>query len=245
MFPTDQELRTFLLAQDPLEMREVLDLWDHYSGLPGLLQGIGYVYNSKTRQYTHALSRRVISSEQLRQAVRRVSDEMNLRMRRETQRLISGIVILLAWQAHIRSMMKTLYLTIWLVSIGGFPFDGSLSRDLFFIAVWTQFQWLDNVVNEIALEHLALDGRLMSRIGMYGQWGNALWQDLLLEHAKHRYRLAKRVLGPNENHCHDGVRPGCVELALMGWMPIQAMIPIGEATCLSNCRCVLVFRERV
>jgi hypothetical protein len=53
---------------------------------------------------------------------------------------------------------------------------------------------------------------------------------------------AKRVLRAAE-HCHNSAAtPGCLELAQKGFVPIEEMVPIGNATCRNWCRCYIVYR---
>jgi hypothetical protein len=51
---------------------------------------------------------------------------------------------------------------------------------------------------------------------------------------------AQRILDPDANHCMTNPEkgtPGCPELAQEGFVPIEDVVPIGEATCRQNCRC--------
>jgi hypothetical protein len=56
------------------------------------------------------------------------------------------------------------------------------------------------------------------------------------------YDEARRVLRAAE-HCRDTeLTPGCLELAAQGWMPVDQMTPIGDATCMQWCRCYIEYR---
>ena len=63
---------------------------------------------------------------------------------------------------------------------------------------------------------------------------------------------ARRILDPGALHCDvdpEAGTPSCVDLAVdeMGeplpWQPIEEVVPIGEATCRSRCRCWIEYRR--
>jgi hypothetical protein len=91
--------------------------------------------------------------------------------------------------------------------------------------------------------------RAVSRAGSYGSYGNALYQNMKLDLSYlHGHVEGRRVLGMNEDHCHDSVYhneaiPGCIELAELGWMPLTQVVPLGGATCRGNCLCTIETRR--
>jgi len=57
---------------------------------------------------------------------------------------------------------------------------------------------------------------------------------------------ARRILDPKAEHCaRDETRgtPGCPELVSEDYEPIEEVVPIGESTCRSNCRCWIEYRR--
>ncbi len=57
---------------------------------------------------------------------------------------------------------------------------------------------------------------------------------------------ARRILDPKAEHCaRDETRgtPGCPELASEDYEPIEDVVPIGESTCRSRCRCWIEYRR--
>ena len=240
-----------LFLRDP-DTALVLDLWDRYSGAPGLLgaappssgRRFGYIYDPETERYTNVSSGHVLSETQLRRSVFKVSNEASLRMKKSTQQLIAGVILLAAWYEEMRSLMSALYRTVFILSIGGFLFEDDTARNLFYLLALPQFGRLDNFERQLETGVQALDGRAMNRAGLYGGYGNGLWQNLGLDRAKQKELTeARRVLGANEDHCRDrGNRRGCWELWKWGWVPINEMVPIGNATCYSNCLCHINYR---
>ena len=236
----------FLTVDSAESVAMVKELWDGHSGAPGLLnaspidedyKGGDYVYDPGRKVYINIRTGREISKAQLRRYVGRVSDESSLRMKKNTQQLIAGIIILSVWYARMRDLMKALYKTIWLLSIGGFIFDDDTVRNAFYLFVLLQFNYLDNFSEQINDGVQPLNGFAMTRAGMYGSAGNGMWQNVNLENGRaNGYTEGRRKLGPNENHCTEkenpgSERPGCIELAALGWVPIDQVVPIGDAIC--------------
>jgi len=239
-----------LLLRDP-DTALVLNMWDRYSGAPGLLgaappsseRRFGYIYNPETERYTNTETGRLVTDRQLRHYVFNVSNQVSLRMKKSTQQLIAGVILLAAWYEEMQSLMSALYHTVFILSIGGFLFEDDTARNLFYLLVLPQFGWLDNFERQLETGVQKLDGRAMNRAGLYGSYGNSLWQNVGLERAKRKdLTEARRILGPNEDHCRNSDRPGCWELWKRGWVPINEMVIIGEATCYSNCLCHIQYR---
>jgi hypothetical protein len=234
----------FLTVDTPESERAMLDLWDGHSGAPGLLGGGGgYTYNPVTRKYTKTRTGREVTDRELVQYVRNVSREAGRRMKKSTQQLIAGIIMLGTWYAQMRDLMRVLYKTIWILSIGGFVFDDDFSRNLFYAFILLNFSYIDNFAEQLHDGRQPLNGFAMTRAGLYGSAGNGIWQNILLDQAKaDGWTEGRRLLGANENHCTDGERPGCIELAALGWVPIDQVVKIGSAQCYTNCQCILQFR---
>jgi hypothetical protein len=233
----------FLRDPSPSPLLAARALWDKHSGAPGLLDGRGYTFNTQTYRYRRDNGTRV-SDSQLRGAVRRVTAATELEMRKNTQQLMAGAILLSVWYSRMRDLMAALYRTIFVLSIGGWAFEDDTERNLFYLWTLLQFQRVDNFYLQLQNKTQVLNGQAMNRAGMYADWGNSFHQNLNLEQAIQGGRKeGKRVLGENEDHCHDdGERPGCVELAAQGWQPIHLIVPLGDAVCYSRCHCRIIYR---
>jgi hypothetical protein len=256
-----------LFLRDP-DTALALDLWDRYSGAPGLLNAapiasgrdFGYVYDPEKDRYTNVTTGRALSDKQLRHYVFNVSRETSTRMKKSTQQLIAGVILLAAWYESMRSLMSALYRTVFILSIGGFLFEDDTARNLFYLLALPQFARLDNFERQLETGVQKLDGSAMNRAGWYGSYGSGFYQNIGLDRAKgsglwqniepdgvkrKRKAEARRVLGPTETHCHNDKksgRPGCFELWKKGWMPISEMVPIYDAACWANCQCHILYR---
>lgn len=242
------------LRSEPPEVRRLSEsLWNQYSGAPGLLdaspsyggevaadQKTGYIYDAQGRYYYRADNHMKVTDKQLRKYVENVSSAAELEMKKTTQQLTAGIILASVWYARMRDLMAALYRTIFVLTIGGWLFEDDTTRNFFYVLALLQFSWLDNFYYQIEHELQPLNGQAMARAGSYGRYGNGLYQNIFLDRdiAENKKTEARRILGPNENHCHDSSdRPGCIELARQGWIPINQMTHIGGATCYTHCMC--------
>lgn len=238
-----------LATADRLTRRKITELWDEHSGLPGLLDASiddnyqPYYYLYGNQSYYRRNGRR-IPDRQLRAAVEKVSTAQKSEMRKTTQQLIAGTIIASVWYLRMMDLMAVLYKTLWTLSIGGFLFDNDILRNAFYLFSLGQFHWLDNFHAQILNKSQPLNGSAMTRAGLYGEYGNSYYQNALTQQKERSgYKEARRILGYNEEHCkRTHKRPGCVDLALLGWVPIQQLVPLGNATCYSNCHCHVEYR---
>jgi hypothetical protein len=240
---SESDTLLFLTVDTPESNRMILELWDDHSGAPGLLSAsAGYTYNPVNRKFTKTRTGRQVTDQELAQYVKNISNESRRRMKKNTQQLIAGIILLGTWYAQMRDLMRALYKTIWILSIGGFVFDDDFSRNLFYAFVLLNFSYLDNFAEQLRDGRQPLNGFAMTRAGLYGSAGNGIWQNILLDQAMADGRTeGRRLLGPNENHCTDGDRPGCIEQAGLGWVPIEQVVKIGDA----QCYCITTPESRV
>ena len=49
-------------------------------------------------------------------------------------------------------------------------------------------------------------------------------------------KSARRILHEGAIHCED-----CPDLAKLGWVPIEDLVPIGDTACIVNCRCAIEY----
>jgi hypothetical protein len=232
----------------------MIKLWDEYSGLPGLLEATpeptrkrtGYSYaNGK---YKDLRTGATISDRRLNAAVAKISDAVRMEMRKKTQQLVVGAIALLTWYHDSRELLLAFYRAIWVVGLGGIIFEDDQTMNLFFLFILNQFSFFDGLASRIQSGEQALNSSAMEYAGMYGEHGNIMHENLkLLNSGKVLgYTEARRVLGDNENHCtskgRSTTRPGCVELAALGWVPIEQFVPLGNALCIDKCHCRVEFR---
>jgi hypothetical protein len=257
-FPTDGEVRSFISDIDSNDVELAKEMWNSSTSMRGLLTARpagsvsrslpkgekDYTFDPATGVYRDP-NGRAVSGDVLRRSVMRVSANARERLRNETRQLIAGTIMFVVWYERSRNILKALYATIWLLWLGGFLFDDQSWRDLFYIFVLMQFRRFEEFARQLDTGAQALDGTAVSRAGSYGWYGNAFYQNVKLQRGiAMGHDQARRVLGENENHCTDSAEtPGCIELADLGWMPINHIVPLGGATCRANCLCQIETRK--
>ena len=258
--PTQVETRKFLTEFSEVDQELAESMWDSSTGLPGLLTARrlasvkmnrprgekDFVYDQVTEKYRDAVTGRTLSDKQLRNAVARVSNEAQRRMKEDARQLIAGTIMFVVWYNRSRNIMKALYKTIWVLWLGGFLFDDETQRDLFYLFMLMQFKRFDDFTMQVDSGKQILNGTATTRAGSYGRYGNPLFQNIKLDRGIMRGDdEARRVLSINDNHCHDAPdTPGCVEEAAKGWVPIRQLVVFGSCTCRSNCLCEILTRRR-
>jgi hypothetical protein len=208
-----------------------------------------YGYNPRTLSYiehTNAGARR-LSPQTVSQDVTRVAIASRNQMRGLAIKLKNGELALQQFYDEMSRSMKQSYYAAVSAARGRQPNELLRDAEIAFV-VWLftrQFDHLNDFMDDIESGKVKLDGGFVNRAGMYGMATKSVFENWKLwEAGQNGYQECRRILGPSE-HCYDGPdRPGCIELAQMGWMPIQQMTPIGDATCLTNCQCHLEFRNQ-
>jgi hypothetical protein len=172
-------------------------------------------------------------------------------MRANAKALVDGKIDAQEWYNEQARLMKLSYHATISSARGKQADDGMSDEEkaLLLFLLWLLFQRLNQTAEGIISGRIVLDGRFVNRMGMYGMASKGVWENWRLWMAKKMgYTEARRVLGVAE-HCRDEHDPlgehishGCVELADLGWIPIGDVVPIGQATCLSNCKCRIIYR---
>lgn len=260
LLPSAAETRDFLTNHTITDDELMRELWNSKSGLPGLLSAHTpdtvsqplrrgereFTYNPATGRYRRVATGKLVSETELRRAVRKVSADAKNRIRESTRQMMAGTILFLVWYHRMRSILKALYRAIFTVTLGGALFEDQSVRNLFYLWSIILFEKLDAFKIAVETGTMAWNGHVRTAAGNFAGAGNGMYQNAKLEIAKRKgHNEARRILGENENHCIDSDdRPGCIELADLGWMPISRMTPIGMATCRDNCMCQIETRKR-
>ena len=261
-FPTAsaRDTRDFLTRHTLSDDELMRELWNTFSGLPGLLSARtmdvvpkplrrgerDYIYNPHTGKYRRVETDKTVSESVLRRAVYKVTTEVKNRMREETKQMMAGTILFVIWYQRMRSLLKAMMRAIFTVTLGGALFEDEGARNLFYLWSIFMFERFDQF--KIAIESGAMEwnGHIRSAAGRLARSGNGAYQNAKIEIGRRKgHDEAMRILGENENHCHDSEKkPGCVELAELGWVPINKIVPIGDATCGGYCLCEIRTRKR-
>jgi len=201
-------------------------------------------FDFPTGVYRYIVSGRKVPDHRLHLGNARVAKSQQGAMKELTRQLVNGEINQEIWYKEMRQMMKDQYRAAWLASIGGRENYTRSEISKFGWAVRPQYRWLDNFLAELQSGKQPLNAFAIMRSGMYARAGNAIYQNNRLRIAiEAGMKEARRILGVTEHHCHDTLtKPGCIELAAEGWIPIMQAVPIGDASCYSMCLCRWEFR---
>lgn len=195
--------------------------------------------------YNVATGKKRLLKDAARIGVLRMSRASELQARTIGMKLINGTISVREWHSMMSALLRQEYRAAYLASSGGIENYGFFEAQVFSGMAGFYLERLGNLAERLARGELPLNGHVVGWSGMYARAGNSIFWNASLKRAQRNgMREARRILGPNENHCLDsGDRPGCFELAEQGWAPIDQMVELGDATCLSNCLCSMQYRR--
>ena len=239
------------------DMRQSGDLWRAYASRKGLIdfranrdpagRGRVYGYDRKTLTYYQETNgaRRRINSGSIKLDVNRFVSGVQAEARAQTADLINGRITGQQWYDESARRAKLSYRAALDVARGSNePMTDEEKRHWIELAILLLLL-LNNTADDILAGKIPADGRLIAQVGSIIASENGSFENWhAWEAGLQGYEEARRILGPNENHCHnDRDKPGCIELSEKGWIPIGQLVPIGLATCRRNCKCRLDFRK--
>jgi len=175
-----------------------------------------------------------------RAAVRREVDTSLANVVRLTDTLAddlrAGRISLNQWREEMRAVIKAAQMGPSAIAAGGY--DQMTQADFGRVGqrIRREYQYLEQWVEQIK-GGLPIDNRMESRSRQYLRSGRTTFLALESQDMADRGFLARSVLRPAE-HC-----AACIAEADKGLVPVDQIVPPGQRTCLSNCRCFLVYER--
>lgn len=150
--------------------------------------------------------------------------------------LRAGRISLSEWRASMREAIKQVQLGSTAVAKGGL--DQMTQADFGRVGqrIRTEYDHLERWVEQIKAG-APFDQRVESRARQYLRSGRSTYLGLEARDMAERGYLARSVTRPAE-HCAE-----CLAEAEKGLVPVDQIVPVGQRTCLSNCKCFLVFER--
>jgi hypothetical protein len=198
------------------------------------------IYYSKVRD-----KQRAIPQSSIKLDINRFAKGVQAEQRNLASQFLNGQITPQRWYDESARLLKLSYRASVDIARGG-------SGDMTEVEKrrWVELSLLFLLLLNQAAENLnagnfPLDGRFTSFAGSLGAANNDLYENWRFGSAVDLgYTEGRRVLGVTD-HCHNSLdRPGCIELAARGWVPINELVPIGGATCRRHCHCTLEFRGK-
>lgn len=197
--------------------------------------------------YIDMATGRAVSWSAIRNELEDFIDGTKVDMRNVTQSLIDGNIEIAEWQLQMAGYAKDVNLAANVAARGGWeqmtPADFGRAGQ----QIKAQYEYLNNYAAEIASGKQPLNGMALNRSQMYADAGRGNYEQTRRNiEADKGATQERRVLGANDaNNCEThGDKKGCRELAALGWVENGKLPRIGEAPCLTNCRCHFIYRKR-
>lgn len=188
---------------------------------------------------------KAVSTELIKRDVNRFAHGMQVQLRGLTNQMLAGQLPAQQWYDESARLLKLSYRATADVAGGSGEDMNREDRQRWLELALLLLLLLNRAADDLNVGVVPRDGRLTSYIGSLGAANNELYENWRLGQALDRgYREARRVL-TDADHCRDSKgRPGCVELAALGWQPIEKVVRIGGATCRRHCKCLMEFRGK-
>lgn len=147
----------------------------------------------------------------------------------------AGRIGLVVWRLQMRQVIKETHLYAAALAQGGWAQMTPEAYGRVGQVIRLEYGFLEQWVGQIQ-GGWVLDGRLTSRSQLYAAAARGTFHRIQAEQMLRRgMDMEKSVLHPAE-HCAQ-----CVSEAAHGFRPIGEMVPIGQRTCLRNCKCTVVY----
>jgi len=194
-------------------------------------------YDRRTGNYRSANGRFVPRATILR-LVDEESLRLSTRLKAHTRLLTSERIDLLEWQRRMAEDIKLSGIRMGVLASGGRSQTSSASYGAIGRELRSQYSFLANFAQDLAAGKLSKE-QAIARAGMYGGSARtAFHQAEKVTRKREGFKLAKRILDPQSNHCRE-----CLEHATGDrYLPIADIVPIGSnCSCHSRCRCKILF----
>lgn len=209
-----------------------------------------YGFDSLAYRYRDRATGRFVSWSAVQQSMYEFLDRAEGEATAASQALRKGTITVAEYESRMMTLIKNSRLTEAALAKGGWQQMtqadfGRVGQD-----VRRQYDFLAGRVQAILSGRQALDGTLDARSRQYVQTAKTLFHRVRAREERLRGRTRVRsVLDPLAESCHADKRPGCIEEAARGWLPIERLFESGalrlsvpgERTCLGNDRCEVEF----
>jgi hypothetical protein len=206
-----------------------------------------YGYNPNNLSYYAETSRgrRTIPDKSIKLDINRFVAGVQAEARALMSQLIAGTIDPQRWYDETARLAKLSYRVTADIARGSDEQMSEEERNHWLEIALLLLLFLNDLTDDISSGRMPANGIALARSGRLIGAGNGLFENWRLWSAGiSGFTEARRILGPNENHCHDTHdRPGCIELSALGWVPIDKFVPIGSATCREHCKCRADFRR--
>jgi len=249
---TDLDLQKYLSDFSMEETRQYRELWKSNAArreLIGFGSDAGRKYGFDPESMTYFIDRGNVQKEIPTHAIKLDVNRFAIAMQNQQRALMAGMIAgrltSQEWYDESIRLMKLSYRATADVARGTNRDMNDEEKKRWLILILLLFTLLNGLAENLENGILPINGRLPIYAGLRGAALRSLFENWRLHESKVRgFTEGRRFLGFAE-HCHPSKdRPGCIELAALGWLPIEKVVPIGGATCLDNCKCEIHIRKK-
>jgi hypothetical protein len=181
-------------------------------------------------------SGRYVSERAVRSVIDSIADGASARLAAASDRLLAGTLSLAEWQAESMRTIKLSQVASATIAHGGVARMTPSTYGAAGRAIRDQYDYLRSFAAQIASGEQPLNRTVVSRAAQYGQAARVAFEREYGRDQRQRgYQFCRNVLAPAE-HCAQ-----CREQSARGWVPLGALVPIGQRTCRAQCRCRLTY----
>ena len=203
-----------------------------------LSSNTGYEWVDSLHNYRSIETGQIVSRATVTSGLEAMMDASAVNMNTLTQSLIDNQISLADWQSAMMQEIKLTHTASAALSQGGWaqmtPSQWGETGQL----IRQQYDYLRDYAKAIADGTQPLDGRALVRSDLYADAANGTyWEMDKRAMIQDGYDMARRVLEANDGNNCDG----CIDAANEGWVPIDEVLPIGDAECQVRCRCSIEY----
>lgn len=203
-----------------------------------------YRYNAAAGRYIDP-SGKFVSQQVIRGELDKVLDSVTVDMVNLSKSFRAGTIDGSEFQIRSMDLIKQGHLAGAAMQKGGWAQLSQSDFGRIGAIVKREYQFHQGMLDDILSGKQRLDGTLDVRLRLYGQAARNTYHTFEQEdRAIQGYDEERRDLHGGDS-CTNSSRPGCIEEAARGWVPIGESLDIGAATCLANCRCSKSYRNSV
>lgn len=201
-------------------------------------------YDTRSGRYVDAGSGRFVKRAVVLNVVEGQIAKSRGAMEQLSRQLQAEQIDLVAWRVGMIQNIKTLHMAQYALGHGGWAKLTQADYGRMGSVLKRQYTFLNNFVTDMQAKYpsaKALDGRFITRAGMYANAGRATYEKSRQMEAYGRgMRYEKRLLEPSAQHC-----AGCLKEAARGWQPIFTLASIGSVECKQGCKCTKIFSKTI
>lgn len=195
-----------------------------------------YGFDRASRRFRDVTTGRWVSEREVRDGVDRVADLASRRLGDSAARYRAGQITIGQFQAETMQTIKDSQVAAALAAYGGRREMTPQRWGLVGAQIKVQYQYARGMVADILDGRQRLNGRLDARSRQYGQAARSLYENIRRRESAEAGMLLER------NHLHASEScDQCRAMSAAGVVPIGTLIPIGQRTCRSSCRCTLSY----